>query len=183
MPVISLIDVHEAAQRLGFSECTLYRWCDSGILPHIHLGTNGRNIMFREDRLTAWIESYEKAGHVLLASAARQVFGTCLRASMSSMAVATSPAEEYLALAVVLGERALGQIEVERQEVLYVALEDTERQLRRRLDAVPTRILYFRTAWRERATRYGYSSGRAARPTPCSRKRARYRGVRARPPV
>lgn len=56
-----------------------------------------------------------------------------------------------IALAVSLGGRVLGKIEVERREVLYLALEDTERRIRRRLDilkAVPSKKLFVRCAWR-----------------------------------
>jgi RecA-family ATPase len=55
-----------------------------------------------------------------------------------------------IALAVSLGGRVLGQIEVERREVLYLALEDTARRIRRRLDmikAVPSVKLFIRTEW------------------------------------
>jgi RecA-family ATPase len=55
-----------------------------------------------------------------------------------------------LGLAVSLGGRALGKIEVERREVLYLALEDTERRIRRRLDtlkAFPSTKLFIRCFW------------------------------------
>jgi RecA-family ATPase len=55
-----------------------------------------------------------------------------------------------IAIAVSLGGRVLGQIQVERREVLYLALEDTERRIRRRLDmlkAVPSRKLFIRCFW------------------------------------
>jgi RecA-family ATPase len=55
-----------------------------------------------------------------------------------------------IALAVSLGGCVLGKIEVERREVLYLALEDTERRIRRRLDtlkAVPSRKLFVSCVW------------------------------------
>jgi excisionase family DNA binding protein len=53
----SYITTDELAQRLGVSAKTIWRWQKQGFLPA--LVKIGRVRLYREDRLTAWLATYE----------------------------------------------------------------------------------------------------------------------------
>ena len=53
----SYITTDELAQRLGVSAKTIWRWQKQGLLPAFV--KIGRVRLYREDRLTAWLASYE----------------------------------------------------------------------------------------------------------------------------
>jgi excisionase family DNA binding protein len=54
---LSYITTDELAQRLGVSAKTIWRWQNQGFLPA--LVKIGRVRLYREDRLTAWLATYE----------------------------------------------------------------------------------------------------------------------------
>jgi len=84
----------------------------------------------------------------------RWVIPDLLPEGLSLLAGKPKTGKSWLALniaaAVSIGGCVLGSIQVERGKVLYLALEDSERRLKGRLDliqAVPTDKLHFFTAW------------------------------------
>jgi excisionase family DNA binding protein len=54
---LSYITTDELAQRLGVSAKTIWRWQKQGFLPA--LVKIGRVRLYREDRLAAWVATYE----------------------------------------------------------------------------------------------------------------------------
>jgi excisionase family DNA binding protein len=57
----SLLDVPGAAEYLGFSVWTLYRWIGRGQLPHLRISDR---IRFRRADLDAWLDEHRRGPQV-----------------------------------------------------------------------------------------------------------------------
>jgi excisionase family DNA binding protein len=58
-----LLTVKEASAYLGVSPCTVYRWVESGGLPHSRLG---RGVRFKQADLDAWVEKQKASPRPIL---------------------------------------------------------------------------------------------------------------------
>lgn len=48
--------LRETARMIGVSPRTLWQWCRDGLIPHVRVGSGGRQmILFSIDQLRAWL--------------------------------------------------------------------------------------------------------------------------------